>query len=134
MKTTANILCMTASLEFGLQCSVIFLFILHHLHLYCSPNFARFYFLLAFRTDIRSPSLCFIEPTATFARRIFGEKRFFIIGTQQLLATNIAVQINLVANFTIVPFKFVRAIGTGDFISVYWHINFIYSIYVLPSQ
>lgn len=86
MKTTANILCMTASLEFGLQCSVIFLFILHHLHLYCSPNFARFYFLLAFRTDIRSPSLCFFEPTATFARRIYGKKRFFIIGIKQLLA------------------------------------------------
>lgn len=129
MKTTANIQCMTASLEFGLQCSVIFLFILHLLHLYCSPNFARFYFLLAFRTDKRNPVLCFIEPTATFARWIFGKKRFFIIGIQQLLATYIAVQINLVANFTIVPFKLVRAIWTGYFVGVHWHYcNFTYLI------
>ena len=102
------------------------LFLFHHLS--CIPNHTRFYFLLAFRTDKRNPVLCFIEPTATFARWIFGKKRFFIIGIQQLLATYIAVQINLVANFTIVPFKFVGAIGTGDFVSVYWHINFTYLI------
>ena len=108
---------------------MFFSFLLLCYHLYCSPNFAPFYFLLAFRTDIRSPSLCFIEPTATFARRIFGKKRFFIIGIQQLLATYIAVQINLVANFTIVPFKFVRAIWTGYFVGVCRHYyNFTYSI------
>ena len=90
-------------------------------YLYCFSNFVVFYFLFAFWADKRSPIWSFLEPSATFARRIVGKIRFRVLGIKHFLATDIAVDINLIANFTLVPFEFVGAVGTGDFISVSRH-------------
>ena len=80
-----------------------------------------FYFFFAFRADKRSPVWSLLEPSATFARRVAGKIRFCVFGMKHFLATDIAVYINLVANFTLVPFEFVRTVRAGDFIGVSRH-------------
>ena len=107
------ILCISASLAF--------------FYLYGISYFVGFNFLLAFGADKKSPIGSLLEPSATFARRVTGNIRFRVFGIKHFLATDIAVDINLIANFTLVPFKFVGTIRTGNFIGVTWHVSFCYN-------
>lgn len=101
--------------------ATINLSILIFYYLYCFSDFVVFYFLFAFGADKRSPVLCLLEPSATFARRVAGKIRFCVFWMKHFLATDIAVDVNLVANFTLVPFEFVGTVRAGDFISVSRH-------------
>lgn len=80
-------------------------------------DFVVFYFIVAFRTDNRHPIFRHLEPAATFARRVIVHIRF-VLGIQQLLPAHIAVQINLLAHFAIVPIEFGAAVGTYYVIGV----------------
>lgn len=101
--------------------ATINLSILIFYYLYCFSDFVVFYFLFAFGADKRSPIGSLLEPSATFARRIAGTIRFRVFWMKHFLATDIAVDVNLVANFTLVPFEFVGTVRAGDFISVSRH-------------
>ena len=105
--------------------ATINLSILIFYYLYCFSDFVVFYFLLAFGADKRRPVWCLLEPSATFARRVAGNIRFCVFWMKHFLATDIAVYINLVANFTLVPFEFVRTVRAGDFKSKTTHKFFL---------
>ena len=100
----------TGSCFFGSSASLAFFY------LQCISNFMMFYFFFAFGADKRIPAWSLLEPSATFARRVARKIRFCVFWVKHFLATDIAVDINLITNFTLVPFKFVRTVRAGDFI------------------
>ena len=87
-------------------------------NLYCFSYFVGFNFLLAFGADKKSPIGSLLEPSATFARRVTGNIRFRVFGIKHFLATDIAVDVNLIANFTLVPFECGAAVWAYYFVGI----------------